>query len=190
MRAIRYILLPTIIITVFYLLLFTYLRNINLINATLIDGTPMSYKFKLFSALIQGLGTSMTAWGLTIMLITGFLTGLNLTLVWKKIVLLKQTGKIHFVAGGSSLLAIVGGGCASCGLPVLSLLGLGGSVLYLPFKGAELPYISLGLLAISLFFLLRNGKAAKACSIEEKTISRIPAEKLATVLSITNNESK
>ena len=157
-----------LIIATLYLLLITYLRNLSLVNSTLIDGTPLLYKFKLFTALLEGLETSMTTVGFFTMILTGFLVGINLTLVTQKIGQIRKAGKVHFAAGGSSLLGIIGGGCASCGLPVISLLGLSGSVLYLPFKGAELPYVSIALLLISLFFLLKsNDKKAQVCKIDD-----------------------
>lgn len=160
--------LSTIIIAAAYLLFTTYLRNLALVNSTLIDGTALSYKMRLFTALLEGLATTMTTLGLFTMIVTGLLIGVNLTLVAQKAMVLKRTGRVHFVAGGSSLLGIVGGGCASCGLPVISLLGLSGSILYLPFKGAELPYVSIVLLLFSLFFLLKTDKKAQVCKIDNK----------------------
>ncbi len=158
-----------LLIATFYLLLITYLRNLSLVNSTLSDGTPLLYKFKLFTALLEGLETSMTTVGFITMILTGFLIGINLTLVTQKIGQIRKAGKVHFAAGGSSLLGIIGGGCASCGLPIISLLGLSGSVLYLPFKGAELPYVSIAFLLISLFFLLKsNAKNTQVCKIDDK----------------------
>ena len=156
----------TLLIATFYLLFTTYLRNLSLVNSTLVSGFPLIYKIKLFTALLQGMTTTKTSFALSLMVITGLLTGANISLVAQRVTQLRKAGRVHIAAGGSSLLGIVGGGCASCGLPILSLLGLSGSVLYLPFKGAELPYISIGLLVTSLFFLVRTDKkAAKSCKI-------------------------
>ncbi len=167
MVSIRKIFLPTIVISVFYILLFTYFRNFNLVNTTLINNTPILYKIKLFSILIEGLSSTMTQVGLLLMFLTGFLIGLNLTLMFQKVAFLKQAGSVKFVAGGSSFFGVISGGCASCGLPVLSLFGLSGAVAYLPFKGVELPYISLILLSASLFFLLRNKTQLQVCEVKK-----------------------
>lgn len=168
MVSIRKIFLPTIVIAIFYILLFTYLRNITLVNTTLVNSTPILYKIKLFSILIEGLSSTMTQEGLLLMFLTGFLIGLNLTLMFQKIAYIKQAGSLKFIAGGSSFFGVISGGCASCGLPVLSLFGLSGAVIYLPFKGAELPYISLTLLSGSLFFLLRNKTQLQVCEVKKK----------------------
>ena len=148
--------------------LFTYLHNASLVNTTFIMTAPIIYKLKIFTFLIQGLGTTMTGINLFVLVLNGILIGLNVTLIFQKIVLLKQVGNVSFVAGGSSLLSIVGGGCAACGLPVISLFGLSSVIVYLPYRGAELPYISLFLLFGSLVLLLRNNTLSKVCAVKEK----------------------
>lgn len=155
----------TALIATFYIVLITYLRNIVLVNDTFLS-FDITSKIKLYTSLLFGMTTSMTPLAVLLMLITAILTGINITLIANKIIYLRKIDKVHFVAGGSSVLGIVGGGCAACGLPVISLFGLSGSLLFLPFKGVELPYISIFLLLLSLYFLIKsNNKNAEACEI-------------------------
>ena len=110
--------------------------------------------------------TAMSGPGLMVLFLVAFLTGANLTLLFGKVNLLKNNKSLRLVVGGNSLFGIVGSGCAACGLPILSLLGLSGSVMYLPFRGAEISYISLVLLVISFYLLIKNSN--QACTLEQK----------------------
>ncbi len=159
------ILLSSLIIALLYLLFIVFVMNSSLLGTTLFGNFPLTFKLKLFLALLQGLTTTMTTTNLIFLVINACLTGITISLTFRKIFFLRQMGNIHVVTGGSAILGIVSGGCVSCGLPLLSLLGLSGSLLYLPFKGAELPLISILLLSLSLFFLLRSQKKEDSCEI-------------------------
>ncbi|EKD65347.1 MAG: hypothetical protein ACD_50C00115G0005 [uncultured bacterium] len=69
------------------------------------------------------------------------------------------------LVGGNTLLGIAGSGCAACGLPVFSILGLSGSILALPFHGLELSYLAVVLLSISFYLLLRSVFEKEYCAI-------------------------
>ncbi|MCL6096623.1 MAG: hypothetical protein M1444_03015 [Patescibacteria group bacterium] len=156
----------TFIIAVIYILLVVYLRNLILVNETFFSSFSILARLKLYGSLLLGMTTSMAYFALFLMLVTALLTGLNITLVIQRVNEIQKMGKVHFVTGGSTLLGLVGGGCASCGLPVISLLGLSQSLLFLPFKGAELPYISIFLLLFSLYFLIKSSNKAKTCELK------------------------
>lgn len=188
MRFLKSVVPKTILVAFLYLLLCTYLRNNNLIDTTFTYSASLFYKLKLFFILFTGLSVTMTKMEFITMLLVAILTGLNFAFIWEKIGTIKKSGKIRLTIGGS-LIGIIGGGCASCGLPILSLLGIGGSALYLPFKGTELPYISIVLLLISLFLLRSNTKKAKMCKIEtKKTPSFISTQKLASSM-VSNSDT-
>ena len=127
--------IPTLVITFLYVILITYSMNVNILRDTLFGDYDFDYKFKLLFSLLQGMWTAMSGWGLTVLFLVALLTGANLTLFINKIRMLKNNKSLKLVVGGNTLLGIVGSGCAACGLPILSLLGLGGSVMYLPFRG-------------------------------------------------------
>jgi hypothetical protein len=69
---------------------------------------------------------------------------------------LKKIGKTSAIAGGGSILGLFGGGCFACGIPLISILGISASTAYLPFRGFEIAYLSIGVLSISLYLMLKN----------------------------------
>lgn len=155
----------TIFLSGIYLILITLSMNAGLVVDTIIGVFPLSYKISLLLSLLQGMWTAMGGMGLILLFATAVLTGANLTLLWQRIRTLKSFQNLHVVVGGNSLLGIVGSGCAACGLPILSLLGLSGSILYLPLRGAELSYVAVVLLSISLFLLIRSSTEKKVCAV-------------------------
>ncbi|NCO88589.1 hypothetical protein AUK04_00030 [Candidatus Roizmanbacteria bacterium CG2_30_33_16] len=157
---------PTLVIAFFYIILITYSMNIRILKDTLFGDYNVIYKFKILFTLLQGMWTAMSSFGLTILFLIALLTGANLTLLFNKMSVLKNYKSLRLVVGSNSLFGIVGSGCASCGLPILSFLGLSGSVMYLPFHGAELSYISLIFLAISFYLLVKNTN--QACVLAKK----------------------
>lgn len=160
--------IPTFAIAFLYVILITYSMNVRILKDTLFGDYNAVYKLRLLFSLLQGMWTAMSGLGLTILFLIALLTGANLTLLFNKMSLLKNDKNLRLVVGGNSLLGIVGSGCAACGLPILSLLGLSGSVMYLPFRGAEISYISLALLAISFYLLVK--KTNQACALAEKNV--------------------
>jgi hypothetical protein len=157
--------IPALAITIAYVLLVTYLMNFQLTKDTLLGSYPIGYKWNIMTALLQGLGTSMTKFALVLLILTAVLTGINLTLVTLRLSALRSGGKLHIMVGGSSVIAIVTSGCAMCGLPILGLLGLSGSLIYLPFQGTELSVISVILLLITLYFMLMSYPTEQVCKI-------------------------
>jgi len=140
--------------------------NVRILRDTLWGEYDVAYKLKLLFSLLKGMWTAMSGPGLTVLFLVALLTGANLTLLFSKVSLLKNNKKLRLVVGGNSLLGIVGSGCAACGLPILSLLGLSGSVIYLPFRGTEISYISLILLTVSFYLLIKNSN--QACILAKK----------------------
>jgi len=155
----------TIIIASVYVLVSVYMMNGDLVKNTLLGNFSLDYKFTLMMALLQGMWTAMSGAGLFILFTIALLTGINLTLVLKRLSLLRSAGNMHLVVGGGSLLGFIGSGCSACGLPILSLLGLSGSVPYLPFRGTELSIISVLLLSMSLFFMVKINNQKLTCAV-------------------------
>lgn len=164
-------LFPSLVISSIYLVITTFLMNGGLVKDTILGAYSLQYKINLLFALLQGMWTAMNGTGLLVLALTAILTGANLTLLWQRIRQIRSFNNLHFVVGGNSLLGIVGSGCAACGLPVLSLLGLSGSIIYLPFRGAELSYLAVLLLSISFFLLLRSSLEQQSCMIPVKRSS-------------------
>lgn len=153
------------IISLLYIAIFAFIMNSSLIVDALTGSFSLEYKFSLISALIQGVWTSMGGAGFIILTFTALLTGANLALLWQYIRAVKGFKNLHIVMSGNVVLGLVGSGCAACGLPLLSLLGLSGVILYLPFHGTELSYIAIFLLLISFFLLMRSVQQSQACKV-------------------------
>lgn len=158
----------TVFLSGIYLILITLSMNAGLVVDTIVGVFPLSYKISLLLALLQGMWTAMSGLGIVILFLTAFLTGANLTLLWQNIRSIKGFKNLHFVVGGNSILGIIGSGCAACGLPILSLLGISGSILYLPLYGAELSYLAVILLSISFFLLIRSNLQKQLCAVPVK----------------------
>jgi hypothetical protein len=157
-------LIASFVIAVVYVVSTIYLMNFRLVQNTIVGDYPLGYKGRLLIDLLGGMWTAMTGKGLSLLIITSILTGADLSLLMGHIKELRKQGKIRFMVGGSSLLGIVGSGCAACGLPVLALLGLSGSVAYLPLRGMELSYLSVLLLLFS-FYILARTDTRQLCNI-------------------------
>ena len=160
------IVIPALVTAAFYFLATTYLMNSRLAIDTLIGDYPPSYKLSLFTNLVLGMSSVMGTFGLTVLSITALLTGVNLALLARRITTMAKFGNVHLMAGGSSVLSFATSGCVACGLPILSLLGLGGSVAFLPLRGLELSYLSIVLLIISLAVLVGANK--QSCPVPKR----------------------
>lgn len=123
-------------------------------------------KFKILGLLFLGSFQTISTLDLALLGIIGFLFGMNTILILRKLKFIKKQGSVKLTAG-AGILSIATAGCASCGLSVLSLFGLGGALAILPFGGTELYFIAI---AILIYSLRSNLKAIyKACNIPVKS---------------------
>ena len=159
------LLIPTVIMAIVYVVATVYLMNAGLVKDTIFGSHSLSYKWNLMIALLAGMWTAMSTTSLVLLIIVAILTGANLTLVVERIQEIRASGKMSLVVGGSSLLGIVGSGCASCGLPILAFLGLSGAIFYLPFQGLELSVLAIILLSISLYVLIKQRTQETVCAV-------------------------
>lgn len=148
----------------FYILLNVYVTNYSVLNQTFLGSFDWNYRLQLSSALLLGLTTAMSLGSLLMLLSIAFLTGANLMLAYSNVRNNFRQKSAHFAFGFGALFGTAGSGCASCGLPLLGLLGISGSVGHLPFKGAEVSWIALVLLVFSFFVLLRQN--TRACLLK------------------------
>lgn len=159
------IIVPALVIAALYVVTTVYLMNASLVKDALFGIHSLSYKWGILSALLVGMWTAMSGLSLFLLTTVAILTGLNLVLTVERLRSIRSSGKMHWAIGGSSILGIVGSGCASCGLPILALLGFGGAAAYLPFQGIELSLLAIILLSVSLYVLMK-GPTKSACVIE------------------------
>lgn len=157
-----------LLITGIYLLVLVYFLNSQLIIDSLTGPLPWGLKFSLFTSLPFATWLMMDNLEKLTFLLIALLTGINLAMILHSLSSLGNLTNVHLAAGGNSLLAIVGNGCISCGLSVLSILGFSGVIVFLPFKGSELPYLAVILLSVSIYFMLKREYQSKACKLTPK----------------------
>jgi hypothetical protein len=167
------IIVPALLIAILYVMATIYLMNAGLVKDAILGVHSLSYKLNLLVALLAGMWTAMSRLSLMFLIIVAILTGLNLMLTIQRLQTIRSSGKIHLAVGGSSLLGIVGSGCASCGLPILALAGLSGAIAYLPFRGVELSIVAIILLTVSLYFLIRSRTQEKVCTVADPITKQI-----------------
>lgn len=159
------IIIPSLLIAVLYVVVTVYLMNAGLVKDAIFGVHSLSYKWNLLVALLEGMWTAMSRFSLLLLVAVAILTGVNLTMVIRRFQAIRASGKMSFMVGGSSLLGIVGSGCASCGLPILAFLGLSGAIFYLPFQGLELSVLAIVLLSFSLYTLIQQRAKQTVCDV-------------------------
>lgn len=152
---------------IFYLFSIQLLLNFRLLSDSVARGFSFSSTLILLFSLFLGAFTSLAGEPLTlsILFLNAFFVGLNLVLLGKALASLQGKGKVHLSLGGATLFSLATAGCASCGLSLLSVIGLSASLAFLPFHGAELRVVSLGLLVVSALYMLRELHEAKYCKV-------------------------
>lgn len=165
----RKIIISVLLVAVLYVTATIYLMNAGLVKDTIFGVHSLSYKWNLLIALLIGMWTSMSRLSLLLLIVVSILTGANLTLVVRRLGIIRASGKMNFMVGGSSLLGIVGSGCASCGLPILAFLGISGAIFYLPFQGLELSVLATMLLLVSLYTLTKQTAKQITCAVDIDT---------------------
>lgn len=137
-----------------YLCLSLVLLNIRLLLA--IFPAPFTFfaKLHIFFALFLGLWTSLSRLDFILLIINALLVGLTILLLGKIIYRMGHTGKVKFSVGGATIISLLSTGCTSCGLSVLSFLGLSASLSFLPFYSIWLHIVATIILLFSVIFML------------------------------------
>lgn len=153
------------VFAVCYIILSALLLNYKLVNDTITNNFSLNSKLTIYFALLQGIWTTMHIWDSALLILNGLLVGINLLLIGKTIFLLEHMGKVRLSIGGAALITLVTTGCASCGLSLLSILGLSTSLSFLPFHGLELRVAATLILLISGIYMLYQLHQAKYCRV-------------------------
>lgn len=159
----RYSIVLILPISIVYVLFTLFLLNYRLVIATIAEPFPLENKVTVLTTLLGGLFTAFSPIDTSILIVSSLLVGINLLLMAKTLYVLEHSGKVKVSLGGATLLGIISTGCSSCGFSVLSILGLGASLSFLPFHGMELHILSLGLLLFSTFYMLKKLRESKYC---------------------------
>src|SRR3989344_1925438 len=118
----RKFIISTLVIASLYLVTNTYLMNFRLLKMTLFGSFTLDYKVRLLIALLGGMWTAMSGFGLTMLIIIAILTGANLALIFKRVMDIRSFNKLSFFASLGSAFGFISSGCAACGLPILAIL--------------------------------------------------------------------
>ena len=122
------------------------------------------FSFSLFSLLIKGTISMMTTSSLFFLIITSVFAGVVLAMI---LFLIKRQIKGSIGASSSGIfVSLIAPACPSCSIGLLSVFGFGGFLAFLPFKGLELRFLSVGLLGVSTVHL-SNKITTKTCDLTE-----------------------
>lgn len=152
----------SLLFSLFFISLSIFLINIP--NYISIATAPYSLfsKLNLFWILFIGSFQSVSGFDLFLLTIISILFGLNLGMVVKKYRFVRSQPNLGITLG-SGIISLAAAGCASCGLSIVSLVGLGSALAILPFGGLELYVGAIIILSASLLYNL--SALYKACKI-------------------------
>jgi len=142
-----------------------------LVNVAFNSGISFVDFLKLIFNLLGSIKSNFTIYSAIYTILISILFGLNVSIVTYYIIDYKN--KLEKSGVTTSTFGIIIGafgiGCASCGSLVLtsflSLLGIGGSLAFLPFGGQEFGFIGVVLLSLSTYLLLKKISKPKICNI-------------------------
>lgn len=124
-------------------------------------------KIGIIFELIGSIHTNFSNFSIFSIVTVSILFGINISAIWY---LIKESSGILYnksviSTGGGIVSAVLGGGCASCGTlvitPLLSFVGLGGILSFLPLGGQEFNILAVVFLSLSLLGIFKKIKTAK-----------------------------
>lgn len=123
---------------------------------------PFIPKIQILFLIFFGSFVSMAQVDVILLFVTAILFGVNLELIVRKIAFLKNQTSLGLTFG-VGIISIAVTGCASCGLSIISFVGIAGVIAFLPFGGLGLYALSIGILLTSLFYNLNT--LVKVCKL-------------------------
>ncbi len=134
-------------------------------------GISFSQKLDLPISLLGSISTNFTPLSASYTVAITILFGVNLSMfvyfLRRRVALVKQSGVATGIFGLGS--GILGMGCAACGsfllTSILSLVGAGGILAFLPLAGGEFGLLGVILLAVSLYLIAKKIQNSAVCRI-------------------------
>ena len=162
----KYLVLATGIGLIFYSI------NVMIANFSLIiyfykeNGLVQTLEF--FSNLFLGFKETIPFGSFISLIAIGGLFGTLFSLIAYKTVMIKNVAREIGIFGTAGVfLGILAPGCATCGVGLLSLFGIGAVALtFLPFKGLELSFLAIGILGFSVFKITKDINKRIICEIK------------------------
>lgn len=158
-------------IVAFLMLSFSVLiLNISLIFDPITPAYSIFDKALLLFKLLGGLITNNTPIAIALLIITSLLAGINVALLVFKIKSLKSaTYKESGLGTSGAVAGMLASGCSSCGISILSLIGIAGVLTFLPFKGLELSFAGIILLLFSIYSTSKGIVSCESCKVQFKS---------------------
>lgn len=154
-------LFSSIFIAFIYLIVLIFLLNTKIFLNILSLPLTLAEKTKIISLMFLDSTIHLPLPERVLFLLISLLVGLNLELMRQKLdVLKKRRMKITF---GVGIISLVGAGCTACGISILSILGIGFSAGFLPFKGVEFSVFALLILLVTFYYSISS--LAAVCRI-------------------------
>ena len=171
LRQPRYLLL-TLSLTLIIFLAILLLANLKTMLHFVFSDVSFSSKLMLIAGFLKGIFTASSTLALLEALLLAVLVGATFSILMFKIYTLRQTSAQD---AGASVLAVLTtttvATCPSCGISLLSLLGMGSAVAFLPFQGRELLVLSILILFFSLYHLAGSLSDCEPCKISLSSLS-------------------
>jgi hypothetical protein len=131
-----------------------------LLNAFIVQwkNLPLISIVGIWNVLFLGVYSSITKITFINTILIGLLTGVLISLLAYRFNNLsgKRSNKLGFISSAGIFLGLFAPGCAACGIGLAATLGLGSSLVFLPFEGAELSFLAIGLLVFSIWRTTRS----------------------------------
>ena len=168
----RYVVIAIALSAILFVLA-VYLPNLRLVASFIGNPTiPLSTKSGLLWALLEGIGTSITPFSATIIIVLSVLFGIDLAMLayqWSSgRAAISKSGLVGNAGGVIS--GIFGMGCAACGsflgTALLASFGASGVIALLPLRGGEFSIIGIALLLLSIWSVSRAIRNNGVCAIE------------------------
>lgn len=141
-----------------------WLPNFSFVMSYLTSSGSVWQKFQFIWSFYGSIQTNHTFYSATIAILIAALSGINIALLAYYTRRVKTAAKgfkrLHAGSYTGLIIGFLGVGCVACGsvilTAILATIGAGGLLLALPFKGAELGMIALGILIWSNYFLAKK----------------------------------
>lgn len=161
-----------LIVSVSAFIFAVWLPNFQLIESIVSSpDVPLSSKIEIPLSLLGSIATNFSLLSASYTAVIAVLFGIYIAMLIyflkHRVKEVKQSGATTGFFGITS--GIVGTGCAACGsllLTVLSSLGLGGLIAFLPLKGGEFGIIGVLLLFIAVYSLSKMISAPAVCEVK------------------------
>ncbi len=141
-----------------------WLPNISFVFSYLASGVGVGEKLQFIWGFYGTIQTSHTGYSAAMAILIALFSGINIALLtyYTKRVMTVSKGfkRVHTGSYLGLIVGFFGVGCVACGsvilLAILATIGAGGLLLVLPFQGAEVGMIALGILLWSNYFLVKK----------------------------------